>query len=99
MKLTGPSKTWMAGNFHEQSAGIRVAHARVHVPGQHLFHGFERFLGTVLGLATARSPNPERHDAVADYATDPKRIEVAEVVGMQVTDKDLVDEVVRDLER
>ena len=50
------------------------------------------------GSRLARTPDPQRHHPVGDHATHPQRVEITEVVGVEMADEDLVEVVVGDLE-
>ncbi len=57
----------------------------------------QRVLCAPLWFITARSPNAQRFLAAGQRATDEQRIQVTEVVGMQVAQEDLIEVIIGDL--
>jgi hypothetical protein len=56
-------------------------------------------LGASLGFVTAGAPDAQGHRAAVDQTTDEDRSEVAEVIGVQMADEQLVQVVLRDQQR
>ena len=62
-------------------------------------HAIDHVRGTQGTVGAARPPNPELSLPVGDDATDPQRIEVTDMVGVQMAEKHLVEVVVGNLHR
>ncbi len=74
--------------------------ATVDIPGVRLDLLLDEMLRSPVGVVvrSVRAPNPWRALPASDPTTDVSRGEVPDVVGMQVADEHLVDQVIRDLE-
>ena len=64
---------------------VDVAQPRSLVPGVHLLHVLDHVLGAILGRLARGTPDAKRLDAIAGDTTDPQRIQIADVIGVEVS--------------